>query len=57
MRMTRPRFCLPPPEKPNPLWAVLSAALHIVLWDLAGMTNKDALDYMRSIELVPAAAR
>ena len=29
--MTQPRFCLPPPERPNPLWAALSAALHIVL--------------------------
>ena len=32
-------------------------ALHIVLWDFTGVTNKDALDYMRSIELVPSAAR
>ena len=33
------------------------AALHIVLWDFTGVTNADALEYMRSIELVPAAAR
>ena len=33
------------------------AALHIVLWDFTGVSNEDALEYMRSIELVPAAAR
>ena len=33
------------------------AALHIVLWDFTGVTNADALEYMRAIELVPAAAR